>query len=346
MPPHSTSASTRRSLPAVPTDPGVLRSLQSLVDDDGFFAVTAFDHPAAHVLGVVTGDDPSDDDYRAAVEAKIDMVRALAPLSSAVLLDPEMGLAGVLAAGALPGRVGLIANIESQSYQEHPDARQLTDVRPGWDARKIRFSGADGLKLLWRYRHDVPEAPAHRALVERLRAECEAVSLPLIVEPIWVALPGEDADDTGVRAARAASIVDYAHLAAELGADVVKTEFPGAVATEADRQAAAQACRELDAGLAVPWLLLSAGCTFDEFLVQCEIAAKAGACGFIAGRAVWDVAASTDPDKRQAGLQVAAERLARLTATFHAFGRPWVAAAGVDDVFVAYPRHWYTTWHA
>jgi len=42
------------------------------------------------------------------------------------------------------------------------------------------------------------------------------------------------------------------------------------------------------------WLLLSAGVTYDELMVQNEIAAKAGAAGFIAGRVVWDAAAAEE----------------------------------------------------
>lgn len=63
----------------------------------------------------------------------------------------------------------------------------------------------------------------------------------LIVEPPWVALSGEDLSDSAVRADRMAVVVDYAHLA-ELGADMVKTEFSGYVGMDGERAAAGQVC--------------------------------------------------------------------------------------------------------
>lgn len=112
------------------------------------------------------------------------------------------------------------------------------------------------------------------------------MSLPLIVEPIWVPLEGEDLNDPGVRAKRVRGVVDAAVLAQNLGADLVKTEFPGWVDTDQQRDVGFAACAEIDAGLELPWLLLSAGVSFDQFMVQTEIAAKAGSAGFIASRAV------------------------------------------------------------
>lgn len=171
------------------------------------------------------------------------------------------------------------------------------------------------------------------------------MSLPLIVEPIWVPLAGEDLTDPAVRARRVRGVVDYAILAYELGADLVKTEFPGWVGTDLERETGAAACAEIDAGLDVPWLVLSAGVTYDQFMVQTEIAAKAGSAGFIAGRAVWDVAATEDAQDRERGIAVALERLARLCAVVHAHGRPWRIAGDADTALKGFPPGWYSDWH-
>jgi tagatose-1,6-bisphosphate aldolase len=234
---------------------------------------------------------------------------------------------------------------EAEGYQSVADAHTVTELRPGWDARKIRLAGGDGLKLLWRYRGEVPVAAAHRDLVRRVADECAAVSLPLIVEPIWVPLEGEDLNDPVVRAERVRGVVGSAVLAQELGADLVKTEFPGWVDTDQEREVGLAACAEIDAGLDVPWLLLSAGVTFEQFMVQTEIAAKEGSAGFIAGRAVWDAAAAEDAQVREAGISLAAERLARLTAVVHAHGRPWRIAGDADTALHGYPPGWYSDWH-
>lgn len=328
------------------TDLGKLRSLASCADSDGFFTVLAVDHPASFILGrkdPAVADDP--DSIAAAVAAKWQLTRALAPHASALLTDPDLGLAAALATGALPGRTGLILCAETEAYQSVADAHTLTQLRPGWDARKIRLAGGDGLKLLWRYRDEVPEAAAHRDLVRRVADECAAVSLPLIVEPIWVLLEGEDLNDPEVRAKRVRGVVDAAVLAQDLGADLVKTEFPGWVDTDQQREVGSAACAEIDAGLDVPWLLLSAGVTYDQFMVQTEIAAKAGSVGFIAGRAVWDAAAAEDALVRESGIAVAVARLARLSAVVHAHGRPWRLAGDADTALEGYPPGWYSDWH-
>ncbi len=324
-------------------DLGVLRSLESCVDAEGFFTVLALDHPASWVLGAPGAAAPGDDEIARARVAKGQMAARLAPHSSALLVDPEVGLPAVVATGAVEGSVGLIVNAETEAYQLTPDARRLTQERPGWTAATARRAGADGLKLLWRYRDDVPEAAAHRDLVRRVADECAAVSLPLVVEPIWVALPGESLDDPVVREQRVRAVVEYAALAQRLGADVVKTEFPGWVDTDAEAERAARACSEIDERVTVPWLVLSAGVGFDAFLVQTEIAAKGGCSGFIAGRAVWDVAAASDPAARLAGLEVAADRLDRLTAAVHAHGTPWRPRAD-DPAVPGYARTWYVDW--
>ena len=328
------------------TDLGKLRSLASCADSDGFFTVLAVDHPASFILGrkdPTVADDP--DSVARSVLAKWQLTRALAPHASALLTDPDLGLAAALATGALPGRTGLILCAEAEGYQSVADAHTVTELRPGWDARKIRLAGGDGLKLLWRYRDEVPEAATHRDLVRQVADECAAVSLPLIVEPIWVPLEGEDLNDPGIRAKRVRGIVDYALLAQDLGADLVKTEFPGWVDTAKEREVGAAACAEIDAGLDVPWLLLSAGVTYDQFMVQTEIASKAGSAGFIAGRAVWDVGAAEDALVREEGIGVAAVRLARLTAVVHAHGRPWRIAGDADTALHDYPPGWYSNWH-
>lgn len=322
-------------------DLGVTRGLAACVDAAGFFTVLAIDHPENLILPPATGPR---DGHAEAIAIKTDLARAMGPHASAVLVDPDLGLPACVATGALPGNVGLMLCIEGEEYQVEPDAHRVADIRPGWSVAKLKRAGGDALKLLWRYRHDVAEAEAHQQFVRDLAAECAAHSLPFIVEPIWIPLPGEDLSDPAVREHRVRGIVDYARLAVELGADVVKTEFPGWVGTKADRDAAAAACAELDAGVDVPWLLLSAGVTYDDFLVQTEIVSKAGASGFIGGRAIWSSVVTPDPVARAAGVETGVARLAELTAVVHEHGRPWRHGGSAAEAAVSYPASWYADW--
>jgi tagatose 1,6-diphosphate aldolase len=71
-------------------------------------------------------------------------------------------------------------------------------------------------------------------------------------QPIWYALEGEDMASSAWRRRRVDGIIESAHVAARLGVDMLKVEFPGDVGSEEARGAAAEACTRLDAGVEVP----------------------------------------------------------------------------------------------
>jgi tagatose-1,6-bisphosphate aldolase len=100
---------------------GVYRSLAQCSDAAHTFAILAIDHRdnliadlQKHRTAAVTADD--------VVAFKRSIVRA-ADVASAVLLDPDYGMPAV-AAGIVPGRVGLLAPLEVTDYRPHPSQRQ------------------------------------------------------------------------------------------------------------------------------------------------------------------------------------------------------------------------------
>jgi tagatose 1,6-diphosphate aldolase len=323
------------------TDPGVVRGLTRLTDPDGFFLVCALDHVTDFVALLPPGTP-----YTELVALKDAIVRAFAPHISAFLLDPEYAAGQVIASGALTGRLGLISGVEDVGYLDAA-GKASARLRAGWGPRKIRLLGGDAAKLLWFYRPDDDPALAaqQREVLRRLHGECHDLHLPLVVEPIWYPLPGEDPAAPGWRSRRADGIVASARDAAEIGLDLLKAEFPGDVGSDTDRERAAAACADLDAAVPVPWVLLSAGIGFDAFATQLEIATAAGASGFMAGRSIWrDVVSTQDPDRRAAALGVAADRLARLAELTRRHGRPYRPGRPVNEVVAALPEGWYQAW--
>jgi tagatose-1,6-bisphosphate aldolase len=118
------------------------------------------------------------------------------------------------------------------------------------------------------------------------------------------------------------------------------------VGTEAGRAAAAEACRRLDAGVEVPWVILSAGVGYDDFKRQVEIAAAAGGSGFLAGRSIWrDAVSIHDGKRRHEAARHAAGRLAELAAITRAAGRPFRPALEGNDLVAAVAEDWYSDWH-
>ncbi len=329
---------------AVPQDPGKIRGLQRVTTEAGFFEICALDHLSdfAELLAA----DPATVTYADVIAAKDALVRALSPSVSAFLLDARYGLQTVVT-GALPGTVGLMSAIEDEDYSI-PDGPRRTRYREGWSVRQIKLAGADVAKLLWWYRPDgdADTAEYQRYVVRSLVGECARLSLPLVVEPIWYPLPGEDPESPQWQTARVEGILASAFEANALGVDMLKVEFPGYVDSQPGRDNAVAACKELDVGVTVPWVILSAGVGYEDFRTQVEIACRAGASGYLAGRSIWRDAVSThDPAARDAAVAGARARLDELNAITRANGRPYVAAHSLADVTQTMPDGWFDRWH-
>ena len=329
---------------AAALDPGKIRGLQRVTSEAGFFEICALDHLSdfAELLAA----DPATVTYTDVVAAKDALVRALSPSVSAFLLDARYGLQAVVS-GALPGAVGLMSTIEDEDYSI-PVGPRRTRYREGWGLRQIKLVGADVAKLLWFHRPDGDQEVAddQREVVRSLAEECARLSLPLVVEPIWYPLPGEDPNTPQWRAARVEGILASAFEANALGVDMLKVEFPGYVDDEAGRERAAEACKRLDAGIDVPWVILSAGVGFEDFKTQVEIACRAGASGYLAGRSVWrDAVSLHEPARREAAILAARARLDELNAVTRAHGRPFRPARSLEETIKALPDGWFRAWH-
>jgi tagatose-1,6-bisphosphate aldolase len=324
-------------------DPGKLRSLQRVTTPDGFFLICALDHLSD--FQELLDPDPEAVDYRRTGDAKIELIRSLASECSAFLLDARYGLAQAIASRALPGSVGLMASIEDEDYKPTTVHRK-TRFRENWSIRQMKLLGVDVCKLLWFYRPESEVAEHQRDVVRSLVRECAELSLPLVVEPIWFPLEGEDPKSEAWKQRRVRGIVESAHEVGSFGVDILKVEFPGYVDTEEGRVRAQEACNQLDAGVSVPWMLLSAGVGYDAFKTQVEIACRAGGSGFMAGRSIWRDAASThDPEKREAAVKDAVKRLSELAAVTRKYGRPFTPRLEGKDLVRAFPEFWYARWH-
>ena len=282
--------------------------------------------------------------YQQTGEAKNELIRALADQCSAFLLDARFGLAQAIASRALPGSVGLMASVEDEDYKPTTATRK-TRFRENWGTKQMKMLGVDVCKLLWFFRPDSSVADHQREVIRGLVQECASLSLPLVVEPIWYPLEGEDPKSEAWRERRVEGIIESAREANELGTDMLKVEFPGYVETEAGKSKAAEACQRLDSAVTVPWVILSAGVGYDSFKTQVEISCNAGASGFLAGRSIWRDAASTkDPELRErAGLD-AANRLAELANITRACGKPFSPQLEGEELTRAFPEFWYEKW--
>jgi len=297
---------------------GARRGLEACASARGTFAVLALDH-RQNLRRELRPDDPSSVTYGEMVDFKRAVVRALAPVATGTLLDPEIGAAQCIADGSLPARAGLIVAIEATGFEGPPTAR-LSRILDGWSVDKAKRMGASAAKLLVYYHPDAPNAADQEAVVSQVAASCQAVDLPLFVEPLSFALVD---GETLTGEARRRVVVETARRLTRIGGDILKAEFPYDPSVT-DRARWSEACAELDAASAVPWVLLSGGVNEETFLAQVEVACDAGASGVLAGRSVWAEAAMLAPGPRDTFLATTArERLQRLVDLADSRGRSW-----------------------
>jgi len=265
--------------------------------------------------------NPDSIGYGEMVAFKNEVVRALAPVSSAVLLDPEFGAAQAVAAGALPGRTGLMVAVESTGYTDEPTARR-SEILTGWGVEKIARMGASAVKLLLYYHPEARNAAEQEALVDEVALACRNYDMPFFLEPLSFVIDGKVKKLTS--AERREVVLETARRLSPRGIDVLKAEFPLDVAEESDEGVWEAACRELTEASEVPWVLLSGGVSFDTFARQTEIACRAGAAGVMAGRAVWQEAVELRNSEQSDFLyKLAVDRMVELGDIIAEYGTPY-----------------------
>ena len=298
---------------------GKYRRLQQAATTASTFAILAIDHrgPLRRALATEAGKTLP---HTTLAALKKDIVRELAPAASAVLLDPETGVGPCIADGALPGATGLIVALDTGSTGDpHVVKTQLVE---NWSVAQTAALGASGVKLLLYYHPDAPEAAEREQLVRSVADDCRRYDIPLFLEPLSHSPDPSRRPLPSVE--RRAVVVETARRLVPLGVDVLKAEFPVNVEEQPDEAVWRQACDQLTAACPVPWVLLSAGVSFDTFLRQVQVACRAGASGVMAGRAVWAEAVTLDLDGRRRFLsQVARDRMRKLREICDATARPF-----------------------
>jgi tagatose 1,6-diphosphate aldolase len=297
--------------------PGIYRALQRASANDGLFHIVAIDHQDA-LRRVINPDAPAGVSAETMTRLKMEVVATLLDDASAVLLDPLFGAFQSIASDNL-GNKGLLVELEKADYQMEP-MPLVVEIDPNWSVARIKQLNADGVKLFFYYnpRHK-QHAAKQEALIRRVASDCARLEIPFYAEPIVYRTEDDPPEsDRGL-------VAESARRIAQLGAVVLKLEFPVDVQKETDQNVWLEACQAITQSIDIPWALLSAGVSFDQFARQLEIACQAGASGFIVGRALWGEAAQIpDADRRLAWLRDnGRKRLKLLNAITTAYGTPW-----------------------
>lgn len=305
-----------------PLSVGKYRALQQASTSSNHFAVLAIDHQDS-LKQALNPQAPATVTDGELVAFKHRVVTSLWHEVSGLLLDPVFGLIQAIDAG-LPPQVGLLVELEKADYNLEP-LPLAVEIRTQWSVARIKRMGAQGVKLFYYYDpDDTALCEQQDATIAQVVADCARYDIPLYAEPIIT---------NGTTHNRQQKIIASALRAQALGVDMLKLEFPVDVTHEQDIEIWKSACQALSDCLEIPWVLLSAGVSFDVFQQQVEVACQAGASGYIVGRAVWGDATTFDDVVAQTEwlLTTGRERLQMLSSIVEQYAMPWLKHYALPD---------------
>ena len=319
---------------------GKLRGIRRLADSDGRFKMVAVDQRPPMLKALAEKLDGRKPGYEDLGVVKAALAETLLPHGSALLIDPDYGYPQ--AEAVIAPNKGLLITLEDFNFTETEEGRK-TSVMQGWGVDKVKRMGADGVKLLLWYRPDASaDVVAHqKALVRSVGDACRAHDIPFLLELLVFPFKGtaghttdyaEDKDKHPELVLQ--SLRDFA--GPEYGVDIYKLESPALARDlpdpDEDTAEAREAQKQFDAISAIidkPWVMLSAGASMEVFRRVLTYAYRAGANGYLAGRAIWwpafqhfpDVAAMMADLKSQS-----ADYMADINRLTDAKARPWTDA--------------------
>ena len=318
---------------------GKIRGLQEISTTDGYLTVLALDQRGSliHAMGLEK-EDPGL--YEKIRDFKLDTVQELLPYCSAVLLDPQYSAAEAIHDGMVSGQKGIIVTTEETGYVEKPDGR-TNQLIPGWSLEKAKRMGASASKLLVYYNPKIHSlAKSQEEFVRSLSDIAEDLDLPLLLEPMsYSSDPEIPKNSEEFAQMRPQIVLDTVKNMGHLRIDLLKLEFPCDVNYELDESVWLSACEQITEHSPVPWVLLSAGVNFNIFKKQLDIACRAGASGFVAGRAIWKEAASLNKNERIDFLKnTAVKRTEELVTIVQEHATPWKDS--LENDFAKIDENW------
>ena len=314
--------------------------MRRMADANGRFKMTAVDQrpPIKNPIKAKRG--TTEAPWEDVAGFKEMLIEELQGESSAMLLDPHYAYPrGVT---KLHASRGLIVTLEDSIFRETPGGRLSSEI-DDWSVEKIKRIGADAVKVLTWYRPDADPAVcrAQQDFTQRIGEACARYDIPFVFELLVYPLAA-DAEQTRdyieMKSKHPELVLESVRTFADpkFGVDLFKLESPLAAADVPGVGAPGweEAQRWFDAlGEAAgrPWVMLSAGAGMEEFRRILTHAYRAGASGYLAGRAIWLKAFEQFPDWdaiRQGLRGEAVEYMRSLNELTDRSAQPWQAHRG------------------
>jgi len=216
------------------------------------------------------------------VETKRLIIEALYDQFSGVLVDSIGGLPALTKVGNTKvQQKPFMLCIEKTGYEDELGARK---TQLEYSVSELHSQGAEGIKLLLYYHPQAPTREHQLHIGKEVLDACQKAGLPLFLEIVTYPIPNNNTHKPEL-------VLDSVNqfLEAGINADVFKLEYPGDPA----------ACFQISKYLGkTPWILLTRGEDYPKFRDELKVAVKNGACGFLAGRALWQEFAKYPKEKR------------------------------------------------
>lgn len=312
--------------------PGKFWGMRRLADSEGRFKMLAVDQrpPIKNPIRAARGtaEAPYDD----VAGFKLMLVEELQAQTSAVLMDPHFALPGGLS--LLSPDKGMIVTLEDSIFADTQEGRLSSQI-DDWSVGKIKRVGGDAVKVLAWYRPDAPATlcAAQEEFTRRIGDACRRYDIPFLFELLVYPLPGEanqTTDYVEMAAKQADNVLESVRRFSgdAFGVDIFKLESPVPASGIGDGTdgATQKLFDEMGRLAGRPWVMLSAGAGMAEFEAVLKHAYRAGASGYLAGRAIWaePFKAFPDWDAISAGLrQTSLPYMEKINALTDAEALPW-----------------------
>src|SRR5947207_13567016 len=122
--------------------PGKLRGLQRISNPDGTLTMLALDQNSS-MIDMATKALKREPTYEEVVEAKLDMMRQMAPAASGVLMDAYYGAWPAIASGSIPPDKGMLVRVEKSGSPKNKAGGPMAEFEAGFSVEKIKLMGAD-----------------------------------------------------------------------------------------------------------------------------------------------------------------------------------------------------------
>jgi tagatose 1,6-diphosphate aldolase len=329
--------------------PGKLRGLQRISNPNGTLTMLALDQNSsmiemAHKALKGKGFD-REPTFEEVVEAKLDMMRQMAPAASGVLIDAYYGYWPAVATGAAPADKGVLVRVEKSGSPKNAVGAPMGEIEPGMSVEKIKLMGADAVKLLAPFEPGEPISAEHQfALISHVYEQCLKYDILLLLEPVAFPYGKEKKTDASYLARKAETVIESARQISRF-CDVYKAEFPGTLGVESDDQLIDNV-HALSEASERPWVLLSAGVDYPDYLKQVKMAMECGCTGVLGGRAFWKEYFLQDgaEARTEFAATTGRKRVADVGEVVAAHGTPWFSRYGLtqEDLMAIRPAE---GWH-